>query len=41
MNQPTSNGNLHGLIDHSHFVGRTRVAYFFHGSRDISGNADL
>jgi hypothetical protein len=28
MNQPTSNGNPHGLIDHSHFVGRTRVAYF-------------
>jgi hypothetical protein len=28
MNQPTSNGNPHDLIDHSRFVGRTRVAYF-------------
>jgi hypothetical protein len=41
MNQPTSNGNPHGLIDHSHFVGRTRVAYFSMENRDISGNADL
>jgi hypothetical protein len=28
MNQPTSNGNPHGHIDHSRYVGRTRVAYF-------------
>jgi hypothetical protein len=28
MNQPTSNGNPHDLIDHCRFVGRTRIAYF-------------
>jgi hypothetical protein len=35
MNQPTSNGNPHDLIDHCRFVGRTRIAWGPEGSKSF------
>ena len=37
MNQPKSSGGPYDVIDHSSFVGRTCVAYFSHGNRDVYG----